>query len=123
MSHARRLAERRGRFAETIALCVLVLKGYRIVARRFRTPVGELDLVARRGRTLAVVEVKQRESLTAAVEAVAPVQQQRIARAAAWFVANRPDCRGCDTRFDVIALAPWRWPRHLTDGWQLSQAR
>ena len=117
MTARRQRAERRGRWAETFAACVLIVKGYRILARRYRTPVGEIDIVARRGRTLAMVEVKLRQSLASGAEAVGPVQQQRITRAASFFMARRSDCHDCDTRFDVMLLAPWRLPRHLAGGW------
>ena len=98
-------------------MCILIAKGYRILARRYRTPVGEIDIVARRGRTLAMVEVKLRQSLAGGAEAVGAAQKQRITRAAAVFVALRADCRACNTRFDVMLLTPWRLPRHLAGGW------
>ena len=113
----RRQAERRGRLAESIAVLLLIAKGYRILARRYRTPVGEIDIVARRRQTLAMVEVKLRQDIEAAAHALGPAQQQRITRAAALFAAGRPDCRGCDMRFDVMLIAPWRLPRHVTGGW------
>ena len=113
----RRRAERRGRLAELAAVLLLVAKGYRILARRYRTPVGEIDIVARRRRTPAMVEVKLRHDLEAAAHALGPVQQQRIVRAATLFAAGRADCQGCDMRFDLMLVAPWRLPRHIVGGW------
>jgi len=113
----RRRAERWGRWAETAAALALLVKGYRIVARRLKTPAGEIDLLARRGRILAVVEVKARASLDGAAFALGPRQQRRLARAAA-VAAARPRLAGLDIRFDVVLVAPWRWPRHLKDAWR-----
>jgi putative endonuclease len=96
----------------------LRLTGFRVLARRFATPVGEIDLIARRGRLLIFVEVKRRADLAAAGEALQPRQQQRIARAAEVFLQRRPALRGLECRFDVVAVAPWRWPRHVQDVWR-----
>jgi len=114
----RRRREARGRRAETQGLWWLRLHGYRILARRQRTPHGEIDIVARRGRVIAFVEVKTRADLAQAVEAVTPRQRRRIARAAAAYLAAHPDLARATVRFDVIAVAPRRLPRHLTDAWQ-----
>jgi len=116
---ARRRAYGRGRQAETLAAWWLRLKGYRIVARDFRAPVGQIDLIARRGPVLAVVEVKARASLTAAGEAVVPRQRRRIAHAAAAFLQRRPDLGPLALRFDVVLVAPRRLPRHLVDAWRM----
>ena len=110
---ARRVAERRGRRAERLAAWYLRCKGYRILARRFRTSVGEIDLIARRGRLVAFVEVKQRVSLAEAAEAVTLTGRRRIARAAsAWLSAN-PAAAALDLRFDVVICLPGRLPRHI----------
>jgi putative endonuclease len=113
---ARRRAERFGRLAEEACAWHLRLRGYRLLARRLRTPAGEIDILARRGRVVAVVEVKARGDLILAAEALGPHQRRRLARAAA-FVAARPDCAGCDLRFDVMLFRRWRWPRHLIAAW------
>jgi putative endonuclease len=110
---ARRLAERRGRRAETLAAWVLRLKGYRILARRWRTSVGEVDLIARRGRLIAFVEVKQRPNLAEAAEAVTPAARRRIARAASAWLAAHPAAAALDLRFDVIICVPHRLPHHM----------
>ena len=109
----RRAAERRGRFAELAALVLLTLKGYRVMGRRVRTPFGEIDVIVRRGRVLAFVEVKARDELAEAAEAVSPRQRQRIARAAAWWLARRPAFGNHLMRFDAVLVAPRRLSRHL----------
>lgn len=114
----RRAAERRGRVAEWLAAWTLRLKGYRILAHGFRSPVGEIDLVARRGRTLVFIEVKARGQLVAAAEALAPRQRQRIARAALAFLQRHSGLAELDIRFDVLWVLPWRLPRHLVDAWR-----
>lgn len=119
MSDARRRAYRRGRASEGLCRLVLRLKGYRILASGFRAPVGEIDIVARRGKTLAIVEVKARGSLADAAEALSPRQRRRIARAALAFLALHPDAAGLALRFDVMLVRPWRLPHHLTDAWRL----
>ncbi len=116
MSRQRR--ERQGRAAESVAELLLRLKGYRVQARRYSSAVGEIDLVARRGDLLVFVEVKRRPAVATALEAVLPRQQARIARAAHHFLQQRPQLAGCSCRFDVIAVAPWRWPVHLEDVWR-----
>ena len=93
----------------------LRLKGYRILARNFRVPVGEIDVIAGRGRILALVEVKARADLATTLAAVAPRQWQRIARAATWFAAADRRAADRDWRFDLMVIRPWRRPRHLVD--------
>jgi len=106
-------AERRGRSAEALAAAYLRAKGYRILARRFRVPVGEVDLVAKRGRTLAFVEVKARRTGDAGIEAITPQGRARIARAAEAYLSRYPAAAALTLRFDVVVIAPWRLPRHL----------
>jgi putative endonuclease len=118
----RRRAYGLGRRAEWMAAWWLRLKGYRILARDFRVAVGEIDLVARRGRTLALVEVKARPDLATAHAAIGPRQRRRIARAAASFVQRHPALADCDIRFDVVLLAPHRRPRHLPGAWRSDDA-
>ncbi len=120
MSRSRQRAERGGRRAEVLAALWLMLKGYRILARRCRTPVGEIDLVARRGGRIVFVEVKTRGAGTdEAAWSVTPRQQARIARAAEHWLARRPAFQGHDIGFDVVLLAPWAWPRHLADAFRV----
>lgn len=110
----RRRAERAGRSAETLAAWLLRLKGFRIIAMRYKTPVGEIDIVARRGRLIAIVEVKHRAGgASARAAALEAVNTARIVRASEWFIASHPRYRGFDFRFDVISVEPGRWPHHL----------
>lgn len=114
----RRRAERAGRRGEGLALWWLRLKGWRLVARGFRAPVGEIDLVVRRGGVLALVEVKRRPTLAAAAEAIRRPQQLRIARAAEALLQRRPDLAALTLRFDAVLLAPGRRPRHIMGAWE-----
>ncbi|SHF61192.1 putative endonuclease [Kaistia soli DSM 19436] len=111
----RQAAEQRGRRAERIAALYLGLKGYRVVARRFKSPVGEIDLVMRRGGVLAFVEVKNRADFDAAALAVTPHARRRLLRAADAFIGRHPDAATLTLRFDLVLIAPRRWPRHLVD--------
>src|ERR1700704_4010275 len=106
-------AERRGRRAETIAAWFLRAKLYRVLARRFRTPVGEIDLIVQRGRTIVFVEVKHRSSEDAGVDAVTMKSRRRIARAAALWIGAHPAAQSYDQRFDIVVAQPRRRPRHL----------
>lgn len=108
-------AYRRGLFAETLAALMFRLKGYRIVARRYKTPVGELDLVALKGKRLVFVEVKARKSREDAAWTLPTRQRRRIVRAAQYWLANHPDFAGHDMAFDVVLVAPWRLPHHIAD--------
>ena len=112
----RRRAEQGGRRAETLAAWWLRLKGYAILAQRVRTPRGEVDLVARRGRTVAFIEVKARASAAEAGFALDDYRLRRVA-AAAEALAHRFALPGDDTRIDAIFIVPWRLPRHLTNVW------
>lgn len=114
----RRQAEKRGRTAEALCVGWLRVKGYRILAKRFRSHAGEIDLIARRGRLLAFIEVKARAGETAALEAITPHQQRRIVRAAESFLAKRRDLRGLDIRFDVMTVRPGKPPKHLKDAFR-----
>ena len=122
---AARLAARRargakarlsGRRQEILAAVLLMAKGYRILGFRLKTPEGEIDLLAQRGDTLAVVEVKSRASIEAALEAVGPTQRARLKRAARAIAARR--AMRPNVRLDLVALAPGAWPRHIPDAWR-----
>jgi putative endonuclease len=110
---ARVAAFRTGISAESRAAALLMAKGYRILARRFRTPHGEIDIVARRLGLIAFVEVKARASLDDAAYAVTPRQQQRIIDAAQGWLMAHPEHAEFELRFDVILVAPKSLPRHL----------
>ena len=107
-------AERRGRRGENLAAWYLRLKGWRIVARRVKTARGEVDLVARRGRTVAFVEVKWRRT---EAELATALDAWRLRRVVAAAEALAPRFAGCgeDIRIDAILLAPGRWPRHIAN--------
>src|ERR1700716_2859112 len=106
-------AFRTGISAEARAAAFLMAKGYRILAKRFRTPYGEIDIVARRRNLLAFIEVKARASLDGAAYAVTPRQQQRIIDAAQAWLMVHPEHADFDLRFDAMLIAPRRLPRHL----------
>ena len=110
-------AEKRGRGAETIACWYLRMRGWRILARRARVPGGEVDIVAKRGRTLAFVEVKARGDEHAAAFALDEYRLRRVAVAAERLMPRY--MKGVeDVRIDAIFIVPFRWPRHLTNIWQ-----
>ena len=110
-------AEQRGRRGERLAAWYLMVKGWRVLARRQRVGVGEIDLVARKGRTVAFVAVKWRASAVALDSAIDARRLGRVARAAQ-ALAPRFARDGEDVRIDVILLAPGRWPRHMANVWQ-----
>ncbi|MEK9645600.1 MAG: YraN family protein [Alphaproteobacteria bacterium] len=120
MPEGRRTRERRGRRAETLAAAFLLMKGYRIVARRYRTPSGEIDLVVRRGGTVAFVEVRGRADRDTAAAAIAARQQRRITAAAAFFVSAHPWAAALVHRLNAALIVPGRWPRHVIDAWRES---
>jgi putative endonuclease len=114
MSRERRLrAGLFGRRAESLAILFLRTRGYRILARTYVVRGGEIDIIARRGSAVAFVEVKARPTLEDALIAVTPAKQRRMSIAARhWLGANQWAMR-CSQRGDLIAIAPWRLPRHL----------
>lgn len=111
-----------GLFGETLGALALMFRGYRIIARRHRTPVGEIDIVARRGNVLVFVEVKARGDAKTAAMAVTRRQQARITRAAEAFLQSRADLAHLDIRFDALLVARNRWfggfPTHIVDAWR-----
>lgn len=113
----RQLAERRGREGETRAALWLMAKGWAILAKRVRTPRGEIDLVARRGGCVAFVEVKWRHRAADLDHAIDEFRLARVASAVE-CVAHRYACQGEDIRIDVILLAPRALPRHIANAWQ-----
>ncbi|HEX3858715.1 MAG TPA: YraN family protein [Pseudolabrys sp.] len=106
-------AFRVGISAESRAAAYLVAKGYRILARRWKSPRGEIDIVARRRKLLVFVEVKARATLDAAAEAVSERQRSRIAAAAEAWLATFPQPNVLDMRFDAVLVAPGKLPRHI----------
>lgn len=114
----RRRAYRRGLRAEWLAAAALMVRGYRIVALRHRTRLGEIDLVARRGDLVLIVEVKSRRTLVEAMEALGHASQRRIEAAADLWLARQPDHGRLSIRFDLVAVLPWRWPVHVPDAFR-----
>ena len=110
-----------GLSAESRAAMLLIAKAYRIVARRWKTPFGEIDIVARRRRALVFVEVKARDSVDAAVAAVTERSMRRIVAAAELWLAHHPDDAGSDIRFDVILVAPGKMPRHIANAFDATR--
>lgn len=116
MKSERRRREQSGRRAETLACWWLRLKGWRILARRVKTPLGEVDVIARRGRVVAFVEVKARASEREAALALDEHRLRRVA-AAAGALAHRYAREGDVTRIDAIFVVAKRWPRHMENVW------
>lgn len=100
---------------------LLIAKAYRILARRWKTPFGEIDIVAGRRKTLVFVEVKARESIDAGMEAVTERSQRRIIDAAQMWLAQHPQHAGAAIRFDVIVVAPGKMPRHIVNAFDASR--
>lgn len=116
------MAEADGHRAEALAALALRLKGWRIIAQRWKCPLGEIDIIARRGDLVAMVEVKARRTLTEASDAVTPTAQRRIAGAASLWLSRQQDAARLSIRFDIMAVLPGRsvagmalprWPIHI----------
>jgi putative endonuclease len=116
----RQAAFRVGISAESRAAAFLIAKGFRILARRWRSPLGEIDIVARRRHLLVFAEVKARASLAEAAESVDQRQRRRIAAAAEIWLATNPDKTIFDIRFDAILVAPGKIPRHIPAAFEAS---
>lgn len=112
---ARARNHRRGHRGEWLAALALMVKGYRVVARRYRTKLGEIDLIARRGDLVLVVEVKVRPTLVEAMEAVARLSERRIEAAAGIWLSRQRDHGRLSLRFDLVAVLPRRWPVHVAN--------
>ncbi|MGH6798622.1 MAG: YraN family protein [Roseiarcus sp.] len=118
-SRSREQAHRQGVLAERFAIVLLRLKGYRILACRYHVHGGEIDIVARRGDTVAFVEVKVRPTLDEARTAIGFVKRRRISRAAKTWLASNPWAAPLTWRGDAVYIAPWRWPRHEIAAFEL----
>jgi putative endonuclease len=115
----RKKAERRGRHSETLASLLLMLKGYRILGRRVKTHLGEIDLIARSPKGIVCfIEVKARGTANEAVQSIGQRQQARIARAANLYLAQRPALAAKGVRYDAVIVATGRLPRHVRDAWR-----
>ena len=116
----RQIAFRTGISAESRAAAFLIAKGFRILARRWRSPVGEIDIIARRRALLIFVEVKARDQLDDAAWSVTDRQRLRIVAAAEAWLARYADDRIRDIRFDAVLIAPRRLPRHIPSAFDTS---
>jgi putative endonuclease len=114
----RRKAYRRGHRGEWLAAAALMAKGYRILARRYRTKLGEIDLIARRGNLVLIVEVKARRTLQEAMDAIGYASERRIEGATDLWLSRQPDYGRLSIRFDMVAVLPWRWPVHVENIFQ-----
>ena len=112
MSRDRRAAYRHGHLAEAAAAALLMAKGFRLLARRYRTPLGEIDLIVKRGGLVAFVEVKARVTRREGLESVGRMSERRIIGAADLWLA------GLDLRYDIVVVTPWRPPLHLPDAFR-----
>jgi putative endonuclease len=117
---SRLTAERKGRKGETLAAVFLMLKGYRIIARRYKTKLGEVDIIARRRDVVAMVEVKARASVVEAMDAVDHSTMRRIEAAGDIWLSKQRDFARLNIRYDLIAILPRKWPVHVES---LFQAR
>lgn len=111
-------ALKRGRMAEALSVFSLRCRGYRILARGFRAPVGEIDIIAQKAGVLVFIEVKARRDLATAADAITNKQRRRIVRAAMAFVQARAELASLDQRFDAMLVMPWALPVHLVDAWR-----
>jgi putative endonuclease len=116
---ARRKALSFGATAEAVALVWLVLRGYRILARHYLAPGGEIDIVAMKGRTIAFVEVKARPDLDTAAVSITAEKRRRICRAASFWISRNRQAAAANLRGDALFIAPWRRPRHVEDAYPL----
>ena len=117
-SAKRKAAFRLGLSAEGKAAMLLAAKGYRTIARRWKSPVGEIDLVVKRGQLIAFVEVKARKALDEAAESVLVRQRRRIVAAAEAWLAAHPEHAGYDMRFDAVLVSPGRMPQHVVSAFE-----
>src|ERR1035437_74939 len=105
----------KGLLAEFKAKSYLRFKGYYILEERFRTSVGEIDLIVKKDNMVVFVEVKLRKTLEAAAEAIHAKNQSRVRRAAELYLQKHPEYTGCELRFDALVMAPGAWPQHIPD--------
>jgi len=116
-----RKARLSGHLAEYVALVHLMLKGYRILGFRLKTPQGEIDILAQKGTRLAIVEVKSRRLHDDAVESVSEIQQERLWQAGLRLQHKKPRLRDLDLSIDLYTLAPGRWPRHIINAFEKTE--
>ncbi|MBL4853434.1 MAG: YraN family protein [Robiginitomaculum sp.] len=115
---SRKQAETKGRRAENMAAWLLRLKGYKILDMRHKTPHGEIDLIAKKGNVLAIIEVKRRPSLDQAIEALHSANLSRIEEAAYYYQAKRKNLADLTIRFDAVYVADGLRVKHVKDAWR-----
>lgn len=115
-SPERQRRDARGRRAEYVAAAFLIAKGYRILARRLSTPLGEIDLVAARGKRIVFVEVKARQTFADCEAAITPTLIARVRRAALLWLGSNPRYQRHEQGYDLVFIVPWRLPRHIPNG-------
>ncbi len=118
MARDRIAAYRHGHFAEAAAALLLLMKGFRPLARRYRTPLGEIDLIVKRGKLIAFVEVKARDMNVVGLQSVGRASERRMTDAADLWLAKHPGATGFDLRYDMVVVTPWRLPMHLPDAFR-----
>lgn len=108
-------ALRRGSFSEYLAAFSLILRGYRILAMRYRVKAGEIDIIAGKGDLVSFIEVKARATAADSVFAVSGLTQSRIRNASLYWLQTRKDAGRLSYSYDIVAVRPWRWPKHFRD--------
>ena len=111
----KRRRHHRGLKAESIVAAVYIATGHRILGRRFRTPVGEIDLIALRKNRVAFIEVKRRATTEDAEDAITLTMRRRVRRAADLWLARNPGFQAHDVGFDLVFVVPWRFPIIMRD--------
>ncbi|MBA5723758.1 YraN family protein [Candidatus Liberibacter sp.] len=115
MLHNRRKALQYGRFAENFSALFLLIKGWKIIALRYRNPFGEIDIIASRKNLVIFVEVKARKTVHAAIDSISYTSRKRIRTAGEAWIAKQINGQYLSYRYDIIAVTPWRLPKHLPD--------
>lgn len=111
----RQKAFRSGVWSERQAALFLRMKGYRILERNFRVKSGEIDIIARKGDLIAIIEVKARKTLNQSIDAVGFENQNRVRAATDWWLSKQQNAHLLSVRFDIVSVQPFRWPIHLKD--------
>ena len=107
-----------GLLAEVLGILLLLSKGYRIIKWRYKSKVGEIDIIAKRFKSLRFIEVKARQDIMIAGESISPWQRKRIEKAAEYFLMKNQHLMVENIQFDAILVLPWRIPKHINDAWR-----
>lgn len=119
MTESKKASWKKGLWAEYLCMWILRLKGHHILAHRYKTKVGEIDIVARKGNTLLFIEIKARPTLETGLTCITGKQRQRIQHAAEIFLSRNRKKDFNQIRFDVMVAVPWQFPYHLKDAWRI----